>query len=203
MKEKKTIIISKKYISIAFTFLSLAILVLILPFVEITSFLDGSIKVIILLGLSLTVLYLFFTLFNEFINNITEGIISLMSMCLGILLYYSFKALNISIPELLLIGFEQTNVFSLNTILSLISSFSVGFIVSWSIIKKMKNEVVSKRIILFITTLFLFIFQETFISATKEIVNSEAFNSKLLPNLLFVIGIFTYIVFNFKPKNEK
>lgn len=202
MKNRKELTITKKGVAFIIAILSVIILATILPNIEIQSFLDGTVKIIILLGFSITVIYVAYILITEIIDNQIEGAILLMSVIFAILLYYGSKAMSLSIPELLLLGFEQTDIFSLNAFLSMIGTFSAGFLVSWYMIKKTKNNIISKRVILFIITLFMFIFLDTFLSATNQIENNLDFNKKLLPNLIFIIGIFSYIIFNFKPNPE-
>jgi hypothetical protein len=133
-------------------------------------------------------------------DDITEGFLLVGTIILSSFTYIASKMLGLSIPSLLFEGLEQADALSFKILFGSIISSSVGFLLSWYITNKLSEDKdIAIRILLFIITLMILLFGDVYIGSWG-LGSQDGFNKALLPNVLFVIGVLSYAVFNHKKK---
>lgn len=142
----------------------------------------------------------------------TEGLILCGAVIFSTFLYFATKAFGISIPELLFEGMRQTNPFSFKMIMGNLISGFLGVLLSWFIVSQLKSDAsLADRIIIIIVVLTILVFGDVYVSSFGTDVGAigidkeNAFthvNNALLPNVIFLLGVLGYIVFQYKPRES-
>lgn len=133
-------------------------------------------------------------------GDIEEGFLLVGTIILAAFIYIASKMIGLSIPNLLFDGLQQADALSFKILLGSIVSSSIGFLLSWYITNKLSDDKdIAIRILLFIITLTILLFGDVYVGSWGT-GNQDGFNKALLPNILFVVGVLGYAVFNHKKK---
>lgn len=127
-----------------------------------------------------------------------EGLILIAAAVLATFIYFTSKAFDISIPNLIFKGLTQSDIFSFKLFLGSFFSGAIGSLIAWYIISKLnKSSEIALRIILLMIIFMVVLFGDVYVTSWGVESNS-GFNKALIPNVSFVIGVLGYIIFNYK-----
>ncbi len=153
------------------------------------------IHLLIILGLIGMILWIIVRIADE--RREQEQFIKILSVVLGLFIYFAGKGLNLAIPTLIMDSMETTRPIVVG-IVGLFSPTLLG-IISAYYIKRIfdKKSIIGERIILIFATLLITLFGEVYIASY-----STSGNTKLLPNVMFVAGVILYIVLGYTSEEE-
>ena len=127
-----------------------------------------------------------------------ETALRVISVIAGFLVYYSSRALGISIPDMMFTALASRDPIAL-AIMTFIGPVMTGLFVSNLCIKRMEHDsAIAGRITLLIMVLTFSVFVESYIATYKVDANGSV-NFYLMPNVAFVLTVLFYAIFYFKP----
>lgn len=158
-------------------------------------FLNAITHIIIVTGILGLFFFIGLSVHKE--EKMFEKVILIISAMIGFLIYFSCRALGITIPNLMMSAIATTNPIKMG-IIAIILPGALGIAVSWYFIWCVNKSIdIAFRILILISTFILTLFGDVY-AATYSISKFGSINTSLLPNLTFTIGMGLYFILNYK-----
>ena len=153
-------------------------------------------------GFGILIYFTYSIIKDEYENHKFEGLVLIATIVFATFVYFASLAFKLSIPNLLFDSLEQSDTFSFKVVLGSIFTTAIGGLLAWYITGRLeKNTTFGLRIVILFLTLMLVLFGDVYVTSFR-ISNEGGFNTALLPNVTFVIGILGYVIFNYNPKKN-
>ena len=123
-----------------------------------------------------------------------EKLIRGIALIAGFLIYFTIRAIGISIPTWIVEALQHGKM--MFAVAGLLVPSVFGIVITWACLDawRRKNDL-SARLVILISTFILFLFTDVYVAVFRLTTNARL-DINLLPNLAFVIGLSLFIVFN-------
>ncbi|MHB8272153.1 hypothetical protein [Bradyrhizobium sp.] len=134
-----------------------------------------------------------------------EAFMRCLAAACGLLLYLGSKAVGLSMPELMFKALSTSFPVAVG-IVGVLFPASVGFLVSWYVVRQFENSdvrqnAVAIRILTIVVVFVFFLYSDSYVASFGTELGSAFLH--LLPNLSFVLSVLLYAVFKFHPMSPE
>ena len=135
-------------------------------------------------------------------NNFTKHFIRSISVIVGLFIYIGARGSGLPVTSLILSGTELTTPITFS-LFSLFLPFISGFFTTWYFLKIFqKDSEITYRLSIILMSFIIIMFGDVYVATYSRANSFYGYNKSLLPNLLFLMGVAIYFIFNYDTVKE-